>query len=252
MAAAHAAVMAPRTASRAGDRLGATGRATRIVTSTVGAILGVSGVEHGVGEVLQGNVAPVGMVFPSWPGSDFFRIFNGEPAFSLVPNLLATGILAILVGALVAIWAACFIARKNGGWVLMGLLVVQFLVGGGIAGIPAGIVAGLAGTRINAPLRWWRRRSPQVLRALAKAWAGSFVVCVVGWLLVFPGLSILGLYLGTDHPAIVPLILVTLALAMGFMIVAIVAGFARDVRSAAGPGPHRAGSSLAADYVDDR
>lgn len=94
---------------------GTKGGATRIVASTIGTILGVSGIEHGIGEVLQGNVIPHTVVFPSWPGSDFFRIFNGEPAFSLVPNLLATGVLAILVGALVAVWAAFFITKKAEG-----------------------------------------------------------------------------------------------------------------------------------------
>ncbi len=223
------------TASNVGAVRGAKGGATRIVTSTIGAILGASAIEHGVGEILQGNIAPSAMVFPAWPESNFFRIFSGEPAFSLVPNLLATGVLAILVGALVAIWAALFITRKGGGWALIGFLVVQFLVGGGIAGIPAGILAGLAGTRINAPLGWWRRHlSPRAREALAKTWVGSFVICVLGWLLVFPGLPTLGLYLGADHPAIAPLITATLALALGILPVSIVAGFARDLRSPAG------------------
>lgn len=218
----------------AGPRRGAAGGfqggATRIVASTVGAILGVSGIEHGVGEVLQGNVAPSAMVFPSWPGSDFFRVFNGEPAFSLVPNLLATGILAILVGTIVTVWAALFIGRKSGGWVLIGLLVLQFLLGGGIAGLPAGVLVGLAATRIDAPVLWWRRRlSARVGQVLGKSWAASFVICVAGWILIFPGLPILGLVLGAEHPVIAPLIMVTLGSAMGFLVVAIVSGFARDL-----------------------
>lgn len=242
MSATSVAASARRTASSPNPPGSVRGGATRIAVSAIGAILGVSGIEHGVGEVLQGNVAPPSMVFPAWPESDFFRIFNGEPAFSVVPNLLATGALAILVGALVAIWAAFFITRKSAGWVLVGLLVLQFFVGGGIAGIPAGILAGLAGTRISAPLRWWRSHlSPRVLRVLGKAWAGSLVLCVFGWLLVFPGLPALGLYLGADHPAIVPLILVTLALAMGSLVVSIVAGFARDLRSPMGTDPNLAG-----------
>ncbi|HII41130.1 MAG TPA: hypothetical protein HA326_07960, partial [Thermoplasmata archaeon] len=133
MAAADAAALAHRAGPSGGTTRGVKGGATRIVVSTIGVILGVSGIEHGVGEVLQGNVAPPAGVFPAWPGSSFFRIFNGEPAFSLVPNLFATGVLAMLVGALVVTWAALGITRKRGGWVLVGLLLVQFLVGGGIA-----------------------------------------------------------------------------------------------------------------------
>ena len=234
MDATSAAALAHKTHSSLRTTWGVKGGATRIVASTIGAILGVSGIGHGVGEILQGNVAPAAMVFQSWPESDFFRTFNGEPAFSLVPNLLASGILATLVGALVATWAALFITRKNGGWMLLGLLLVQFLVGGGIAGVPVGICTGLAATRINTPLPWWDGRlSPRILQALAKTWAGSFFLCVLGWLFVFPGLSILGLYLGADHPAITPLILATLAVAMGVLPLSIVAGFARDLRSRA-------------------
>ncbi|MBE0447988.1 MAG: hypothetical protein IBX64_07820 [Actinobacteria bacterium] len=37
--------------------------ATRITVSTFGAIAGFSGIVHGIGEVLQGNRAPEGIVF---------------------------------------------------------------------------------------------------------------------------------------------------------------------------------------------
>jgi len=70
--------------------------ATRITVSTFGAIAGFSGIVHGMVEVLQGNTAPEEIVLLSWPESAFFRILNGEPAMSIVPNLLITGILAVL------------------------------------------------------------------------------------------------------------------------------------------------------------
>ncbi len=230
MTATNGGDLAHVTGPRRGPPRGFKGGATRIVASTVGAILGLSGIEHGVGEVLQGNVTPSAMVFPSWPGSDFFRVFNGEPAFSLVPNLLATGILAILVSMIVTVWAVLFIRRKYGGWVLVGLLVLQFLVGGGIAGIPAGILTGLGATRIDTPLRWWRRRlSARRGQILAKSWGASLALCVAGWALICPGLPILGLVIGAEHPVIAPLIVVTLSLAMGFLVVATVSGFARDL-----------------------
>jgi len=34
--------------------------ATRITVSTFGAVMGLEGIEHGIGEVLQGNAAPEG------------------------------------------------------------------------------------------------------------------------------------------------------------------------------------------------
>jgi len=58
--------------------------ATRVTVSIIGAIVGLMGIEHGIGEALQGNIAPSGLVISSWPGSEFFRILAGEPAMTVV------------------------------------------------------------------------------------------------------------------------------------------------------------------------
>jgi hypothetical protein len=54
----------------------------------------LAGIEHGVGEIVQGNRAPAGTMIESWPDSAPFEIVGGEPAMTIVPNLLLTGILA--------------------------------------------------------------------------------------------------------------------------------------------------------------
>ena len=41
--------------------------ATRITVSTFGVLMGLAGLEHGIGEILQGNTAPQEIMFPSWP-----------------------------------------------------------------------------------------------------------------------------------------------------------------------------------------
>jgi hypothetical protein len=56
------------------------------------------------------------------------------------------------------------------------LSITQLLVGGGLAPISLGIVAGLVATRINAPLPWWRGHIPVNLRQLlAKLWPWSLI-----------------------------------------------------------------------------
>ena len=107
--------------------------ATKATVSAVGILMGVAGIEHGIGEILQGNTVPDGIVFPSWPDSPFFQIVGGEPAMSIIPNLLVTGILAILVSLIFLVWATMFAQRKNGGLVLILLSIVMLLVGGGIS-----------------------------------------------------------------------------------------------------------------------
>ena len=71
--------------------------ATRIVVSTFGAVVAFAGVEHGVGEILQGPVAPAGLAIESWPDVKAFEILAGEPAMTVIPNLLVTGVLAVVV-----------------------------------------------------------------------------------------------------------------------------------------------------------
>lgn len=120
---------------------------TRLTASILGIFAGLGGgVFHGIGEILQGNVAPDGIYIQAYPA---MQATAGEPAITLVPNFLYTGILAIIMGILVTIWAGAFVGRKNGGWVLILLTIVMLLVGGGIVPVIIGVVGGIIGTRIN-------------------------------------------------------------------------------------------------------
>ena len=146
--------------------------ATKVTVSTFGAIMGLAGVEHGIGEIVQGNTAPSGMMFPSWADAGLFRILAGEPAMSIIPNFLITGILAILFSLVFLVWVFRFVDQiKHGGLMMILLSIVLLLVGGGFAPPIFGIILGVAGTRINTPLSWWRTHLPAGLRSfLAKLW----------------------------------------------------------------------------------
>jgi hypothetical protein len=90
--------------------------ATRLTVSKVGVVAVPAGMEHGIGEVRQGNVAPDGVTILSWPELEFFSILTGEPAMTLVPNLLVTGVLAILVSAVSLPRTTMFIGGSMLGW----------------------------------------------------------------------------------------------------------------------------------------
>ena len=200
--------------------------ATKVTVSTFGAIMGVAGIEHGIGEVLQGNVAPEGVMIQSWPGSEFFRSVAGEPAMTIVPNLLVSGILAILVSLIFLVWAIRFVQRKHGGLILILLSIVMLLVGGGIFPPIIGIAIGALGTRINAPLTGWRTRFSVGLRHfLGKVWPWSFVACLIAWLLLFPGINILGYFFGVNNPN---LTVILIFFALGSLLLTIFTGFAYD------------------------
>ena len=181
--------------------------ATKVTVSTFGAIVGLMGIEHGIGEALQGNIAPSGLVILSWPGSEFFRILAGEPAMTVVPNLLVTGILAILVSLVFLVWTTVFVERKNAGLVLILLSIVMLLVGGGFGPPMIGIIVGAAATRINAPLTWWRAHlSVSLRRFLGQRWQWSLVACVIAWLLLFPGISVVAYFFGMNDPGLIAVI----------------------------------------------
>lgn len=201
--------------------------ATRALVSTLGAIMGVGGFEHGIGELLQGNTAPSGIMILSWPDSAFFRTVAGEPAMTIVPNLLVTGILSMIVSLIFLIWATMLVQKKNSGVVLILLSIIMLLVGGGIFPPILGIMIGALATRVNAQLAWWRAHlSQSLLRFLAKLWMWSFFANLTAWLLLFPGTSILGYFFGVNNANLTAIIFL---FALGSLPITIVAGFARDI-----------------------
>lgn len=205
--------------------------ATRVTVSTFGAVAGLAGIEHGIGEVLQGNVAPEGVMILSWPDSEVFDILSGEPAMTIVPNLLVTGILAILVSLVFLVWAITFAQREHGGLVLILLSVGMLLAGGGFGPPILGVIVGVAATRINTPLRSWRTHlSYGAQRLLARLWPWSCVAGVIAWLLLLPGTILLDLFFGaSDLDFMVPIIGFTVLSAFGLLLLAIFTGFAYDI-----------------------
>ncbi|MCL4562702.1 MAG: hypothetical protein M1281_19080 [Chloroflexi bacterium] len=200
--------------------------ATKVMASTMGVVVGLAGLEHGIGETLQGNRAPDGIMFPSWPESAFFDILAGEPAMSILPNYLFAGILTILFSLIFIVWATSFVQRKNGSLVLILLSILLLLVGGGFGPPLLGIIIGVAGTQIHAPSSGWRAHlSAGFRRFLKRLWPWVFGACILAWLLLFPGLPILGYFFGVNDPN---LILIVISLAFGSLLLTIFAGFGVD------------------------
>jgi len=99
---------------------------------------------------------------------------------------------------------------------------------------PMGILAGIADSRIDAPLNWFRRHlRDRDRRALSNLGLGSFIACVTAWLLSFPCLVVLGHFFGVDgsEPFVPELVLTEVASALGLLPLTLVAGFAHDIRS---------------------
>lgn len=131
---------------------------TRTTVAALGMIVGLAGLEHGIGEVLQGTEPPPAVVIRSWPDTPAFDILGGEPAMTLVPNLLASGVLSILVSLALMAWVTLFIHSKHGALILILLSFVLLLVGGGF-GPPLLTIAAAFSRDVNAQPQVWQLRA---------------------------------------------------------------------------------------------
>jgi hypothetical protein len=154
--------------------------ATRVVASTLGVLVGLAGIEHGFLEMIQGNVTPRSIWIDAIGPEQRIWEYATETAITIVPNFFWTGILAIIIGLLVTIWAAVFIERKYGARVLFLLSIILWLVGGGYGPIFFTILATITATRINKPLAWWDTHLPVRVRDfLVKFWPWSIPALII-------------------------------------------------------------------------
>jgi MFS family permease len=169
-----------------------TNRATHVTAAVFGVLVGLAGIDHGIFEILQGNSPTSGTMISAIGPQQRFWEYGLETAFTIVPTFLATGILAVVVGIVVAVWSALYLDRKHGALILMLLSVLLFLVGGGFAPIFMALIASLTASRIHKPLDWWRKILPGVLRKfLAKIWSGVLITFVVVFV-ISVGIAIFG------------------------------------------------------------
>jgi hypothetical protein len=154
---------------------------TKTVSTWFGIAAGIAGVEHGYFEILQGDNRPEGLVIASiGPPCVPEEIWNAcEPAMTIIPNFLISGILSVIIGLLIVIWSAAFMQKKNGGLIMILLSVLLLLFGGGFFPPLIGLVAGFAGLWINKPIE---RMPSAALTVAAKLWPWPLVIFMV-WVL---------------------------------------------------------------------
>jgi hypothetical protein len=89
----------------------------RVTTAFLGIYAGLIAIQHGIFEILQGSRAPGSLLFNAiGPPCQAEAVWHAcFPAMTLIPNLLITGIAAILVGLGMAVWAVMFVGRRPAG-----------------------------------------------------------------------------------------------------------------------------------------
>lgn len=193
---------------------------------TLGTLAGIMGIEHGLGEVLVGNRPTEGVFILSWPDSAFFEIMSGEPAMTMLPNYLLTGLLAILFSCVFLV--VLMMSSRDGKAIaiLFVLLLLMLLFGAGFGPPILGILAVLIGLKINSPLDTWSKLPVKLHSVLSKLWPWSFGLCLLGWLMLFPGAALIAYVTGIDDAL---LMVIPILLAFALIPVTLLLGFSRDV-----------------------
>ena len=160
--------------------------ATKTVATWLGISSGLAGIEHGYFEILQGYNAPAGVMIasmglPCVPE----EMWNAcEPALTILPNFLVTGVLAVILGLFIFVWSLAFIHHKHGGTILILASIALLLFGGGIFPPIIGIIGGIAGRKINQPITV--KQASSSLRFGAKLWPWPLVIFLVWVIGQFP------------------------------------------------------------------
>jgi hypothetical protein len=116
------------------------------------------------------------------------------------------------------------VQQEHGGLVLILLAIALAVVGGGFVTLLFGLASGAAGTRIRAPLVWWREHlSRTAWRVLAIVWPWTLVAL----LLWFP---VEGVIASISNNAMLRLGPIMTAILPALLLVFLVAGFARDLQ----------------------
>lgn len=147
----------------------------------LGLYAGLLGIVHGLFALAQGQRAPGSLMItaigpPCQPETVWHACL---PALTIVPNFFVTGMLAVIVGALILLWAMTLGRQRKGGVVMLILALALLLVGGGFVPAFVGLVASTAVSRFSLILI---RLPATLLYAVAKLWPWPLMV-FVGWAL---------------------------------------------------------------------
>jgi hypothetical protein len=208
--------------------------ATRTIAATLGVLVGIGSIDHGLLEALQGYRPTPGLIVNALGAGYRWTVWKegGEGAFTLIPNFLVTGLVATSLGVLMILWAIRFLHRKHGppGFLLLG--VASFLTGGGIAQIVLFTLVWAFATRIHAPLTFTRWLIPPSLRpTLGRIWPWTLITATVLFLAALE-IAIFGYVPGvTQQMPILHICWTILGVALSLYLLTIFSGFAQDIQN---------------------
>lgn len=200
-----------------------------ITAGAYGVYAGILGIEHGFFEALQGNTVPAHLRIFAVNSWELPFPFGHEPALTVIPSFLATGIAAMLCGLAIIAWSVRFLQGQRGGAVLLSLSVILFVVGGGFGPISLLVIACIAASKIGRPLKMGRALIPSGLRqALAQTWQLSLIFSLLWVPAEFTAGQIF--HLSNDHRQSLANLNLLLSYPMlGLFVLTLIAAIAREI-----------------------
>jgi len=152
----------------------------RAIAATFGAIAGLSNMAYAVAEALEGHTRPTAVFFT----------LNGQPAITVLPDMLLTGVIGFCLSLTFTLCAILFTKRWQGGLAMLLISCLQIPFGAGLVRLFQAIIYSLVGTRIDRPLKLWTAILRQPSRSkFSRLWPASFIVCAILYVIhVLPGI----------------------------------------------------------------
>lgn len=206
-------------------------RTAKTVTAVLGAVFGISGFAHGFFETLQGYTPTGGMFIEAIGEAHRMWEFGREPAITVIPNFLITGIAAMLVSIAAIVWSLGFMHRKQAHLIFLMLFSISLFVGAGVAQVLIFPVIWAFSTRIRKPLNMWRKLLKGKAQAIIAAiWAPLTALSAISILYALQ-VAISGFVPGVSDPDIkTTVMLACLGAGVATMLVSYVAAFANDIK----------------------
>ncbi|HDP77987.1 MAG TPA: hypothetical protein ENN47_07370 [Mesotoga infera] len=210
-------------------------RTILLVVSTMAIIFGVGGIGHGFFEALQGFTSTNGLLINAIGEANKMWEYGNEPAFTVIPNFLITGIASIALGMAVIVWSVGFLHRKNGPTVLLFLFILLFLVGGGIGQVVFFSIIWVFSTFIHKQLKPLKSGKVGSLRKkVARYWLVFLAASSFGILFALE-IAVFGLVPFVRNPDAISLeMLFSLGTGFVLMILAFLSGMVNDSESKRG------------------
>jgi hypothetical protein len=208
--------------------------ATRVLASTLGLLVGIGSIEHGLLECLQGYRPTPGVIVDALAAGYRWTAWKdgGEGAFTLIPNFLITGLVATLLGVLIILWSLWRLHARSGPAIFLILGMASFLTGGGVAQIALIVFTWAVATCIHGSLAFWRRAIPRRLRrVIATFWPWTLGASVLLFLAALE-IAVLGYAPGIRNESeLLHIGWAVLAMALALYLVSVGSGLARDIEA---------------------